>query len=816
MSVNRRRIAVLLCILLWPVTAIAADQEATGAVAPAVMATVTVIGEAEDQLSGKSELDSAVLQQLPRKNGSVAEAITVLPRVQAGEEQRTSERAGEILPPLISISGARPYENYYSVDGVGLNSLLDPLADNPSSIDSVPGHPQRTFLQRELTDTVTVYDSNIPARYGRFLGGVIDVETRNPASEFGGTINYRTTRDEWARQHIDPTRLADFLGSTDHTRQPDYLKQQGGFTVDIPLGANSGVLAAFSRTQSDLTLTHLGEPHDQHKTLDNYFLKYAWVPADPWKLELTGTFTPSDEVFFLKNTRDSDLTIKRGGYSFNGKLSRRFDGGTLDLSAAWLESENTRTAANEYLTWRLAPSTAWGQPIGLTRSQEGGFGDIDSAESSLQLRLDAGLDTFHTESADHTVSFGFEHVRDAGNYNRTEPAYIYNSSVVNPNLANPAWLTCSTGDPACISGEQYFNFRNVYAAGEAAAVIRHTAFYLEDLVEFGRFSLRPALRLSHDDFLNNTDLAPRLAGSIDLFGDSSTVLKAGVNRYFGEALMTYKLHEAITPYRRESRTRLATGTLTAWQPVSTATVTLNRFSSLDTPYSDEIMIGLDQKLFGGIFSTDYVRRRHRSQFARERVVIDGQNYYVLNNNGSSDYDSIALKWEREWERHFLQVNYTYTKSASSNESYDTTLEDSSLGTQVWYGGQSIDKEDLPRPDYYRPRVANIVYVGRLPGGFEFSNTAKYQSGYQAISALSNAEKTALGIPVSDTAYHKEQRPGYWMFDWRIDWTSPVWHGQSCTVSLEINNIFDKRVTAGDATDIYELGREFWFSTTYRF
>lgn len=75
---------------------------------------VTVVGQAEDLLTGSSQLSGETLQQLPRKNSSLTETITVLPRVQIGEGQRTSENAGEILPPRISISGGRAYENNIS------------------------------------------------------------------------------------------------------------------------------------------------------------------------------------------------------------------------------------------------------------------------------------------------------------------------------------------------------------------------------------------------------------------------------------------------------------------------------------------------------------------------------------------------------------------------------------------------------------------------------------------------------------------------------------------------------------------------------
>jgi hypothetical protein len=185
---------------------------------------VTVVGQAEDQISGKSELAGETLHQLPKKNNSLTETITILPRVQIGEQQRTSENGGEILPPLISISGGRAYENYYSVDGVGLNSLIDPLADNQNAIDSVPGHPQRAFIHQDLIDSVTVYDSNIPARFGRFVGGVVDAKTRMPSSELGGNVNIRSTRDSWTEFHIDSDDRDDFDHSNSFNQQPRFEK----------------------------------------------------------------------------------------------------------------------------------------------------------------------------------------------------------------------------------------------------------------------------------------------------------------------------------------------------------------------------------------------------------------------------------------------------------------------------------------------------------------------------------------------------------------------------------------------------------------
>lgn len=775
---------------------------------PAEMETVTVTGLPEDLLSGSHTLSGATLQQLPLKNGSIAEAVTLLPNVQAGEAQRTSEQGGEILPPLISISGARPYENYYSIDGIGLNSLLDPLSDNIFKADAVPGHPQRIFIHRDLIESIEVYDSNVPARYGQFLGGVIDAKTRNPATTFGGVLRYRTTRDAWTEQHIDASREEDFENSRYSDQQPKYEKHDGGVEFDLPISPSMGLLAAYNRTESSLELSHIGEDKTQQKSLENFFLKLLWTPDANSSLTVTGTYTPSGEDFFYENTKDSDLTIKRGGYSLNTAYATRLADGDLTFSAAWLESENSRTAPNNYYTWARTPSKDWGSIVGTTYSFEGGFGDLDTSESSLQLKADYLFDPVRLGSLTHAVGLGVAYTRDEGEYDRREPYYTYILRRTNPAV-------CIDGDPTCVVNEQYFYGRNLYSAQDSSAVVHRQAYYVDDQISVGRVTLRPGLRVSHDDFLNNTDVAHRLAGNWDIFGNGTTNLIAGLNRYYGEALLTYKLREAIpSPFRQERATPLD-----PWLTTRLVNTTLNKYSSLETPYSDEFTVGIDQKLLGGALSLNYLDRRHRDQFARETITENGQNYYVLNNNGSSDYESWSVGWERQWQKHYLNVNYTYADSESTNELYDTSLSDETLADEVWYEGRFMTRDELPRTDYYRPHVVNIIYVGKFPLGFTFTNVAKYQSGYEALTALSLSERIARGIPdpKNVVAYDMERRSGAWIFDWRLDWEQRLYRDQSLLVSLEVNNVFDRKVETGGTTeDIYELGREFWLGMAYRF
>ena len=776
---------------------------------------VTVVGQSEDLITGKSTLTSDVLHQLPAKNSSLTESITILPRVQIGEEQRTSLNAAEILPPRISISGGRAYENHYSVDGVGMNSLIDPLANNQNAIDKIPGHPQRAFIHQDLIDSVTVYDSNIPARYGRFIGGVVDARTRMPLNRFSGKLSVRTTRDSWTQFQINDEDRDAFEHSNDFSRQPRFKKYDGGVELDVPVNDQMGFLGSYKRIQSDLELLHFGDWKQQDKTLETFFLKYAWTPSTPYTLELTTSYTPSEEDFFIRDTRDSDFTIKRGGYTINGIFRGDVQIGSYELTAAYLENENSRDARSDFYTWRNTPSKNWGEEIGLSRSREGGFGDIENSEESIQIRADLLSNAFTTGKLSHGINLGAEYTWDQAEYDRKDTSFVHNSSTLNTAVI------CAPGDPACVDGEQYFGTRNVYLAQNRDAQINYFAVYLEDLITLSPVELRPGVRISHDDFLDNTNLAYRLAGSWDILKNGKTLLIGGYNRYYGESLLTYKLREAIVPYLNENRLLDAdTNELSQWAVVGASSATLDKHSELDTPHSDEWTLGVVQQLLGGTLELNYLERKNKDQFAKEKtteIISDiDTNFYVLNNNGSSKYESVKVSWERQWLRHYLNINYTRSDQDSSNESYDDIFDEQSLDEEVWYDGKIIDSDNLPRLDYNRKHLLNIIYTGRLPGNFTFTNVTRYLGEYDARDKLSIADKTGRGIPTDLTAYEKVTRPDYWIFDWRLDWEKATYLEQGMILSLEVNNVFDRTPPAGDSDNIYELGRQFWLGMTYKF
>lgn len=786
---------------------------------------VTVVAAPEEHLTGSSSLSRETIDALPRGNGSVNELLDVLPGVQFAEEARSSQTAGEILPPAVSISGGRTYQNNFTIDGLGNNSLLDPNADDPKSSVSVPGHPQEIFLDASLVEEVTVYDHNVPASYGGFTGGAVDARTRNPAPEFGGALHYRTTSDRWTELHVDDEDEEDFEASRSHLRQPHFEKHDAGISLDIPLGRRGGLLASYQRSESTIPLRWLGEHKKQRRRNENFFLKYALNLPSGVSLDVTALHAPYRADYFYPDAVDGDITIDGGGSSFATTYQRPLPLGDLRLLAAYRVSENSRRAAPHLRRWLydldplnpgtlLSTAKPWGAEAEDGVSTEGSVGSLESEQQGWQARADFTAAGFATGPLRHAVSAGIDFERVRGTLERPEENHIYFGPKYAPTV------TCEEGAIDCIAGEQYFTKRFVYEPDEVVATIDQYHLYLEDRMRLGRLELRPGVRFSYDDFMKNRNTAPRLAASYDLLGDGATVLVAGYNRYYGKTLLTYKLREGSRPYRYEWRT-LAGDTPTAWGPLLVMGVPLAgrgyRYSDLKTPYTDETVFGLDQRLFGGVASLRYIERQGDDEFATHTVVEP--KVYELNNNGHSRHQEYRFAWERRSTRHFLALNATYQETESSNEKYTSELDLEDLEKQVVYRGEVVYRSDLPRNDYNRPWTANLTYSVRLPLGFAFTNVTKYRSGYRAPA------DTRVNTPEGLDIYARIKQPESWIFDWRIDWQKGVGRGQALGLTLEVLNVFDRKVPAGPSGDAlepgsstagYELGRQFWAGAEYRF
>ena len=781
------------CGFCWPTHTWAADkalisspvQEAPEPTPPpstniALLPPVTVVAAPEPITGHGNSIPGDIIEQLPLRNNSINEALTILPRIQYSETSNLSTLGGEIFPPQVSISGGKVFDNNFAIDGISNNSLLDPDGEtDPVTNNDVPGHAQELFLDASLVEKITVYDSNVSARFSNFKGGVVDAETLTPLPWFTGKLFYRTTRDEWTSFHIDPENEEDFLNSTDHKEQPKFDKHHAGFDLHVPLSPRLLTVSAYRLLYSKIPLKQEDQTKNQERRQENFFIKTLFHASEQTDIDLLWTYTPYRGDYYKDGFTDSDFTLDGGGHLVSAGLHTRLPFAILNFQAAYSTSENSRNAPNHMIQTQN-PDGSW--------DKEGFLGDIEKTQESVQLKTDLGFVPFNLGASAHRLNAGIDFQYIEGTTERQDTSYLYTYPLATaPN-------------------------RTVYPKGSATALLKKYGAYLEDIVTWRRLEIRPGVRLDYDDFMHNLNLAPRLAAAFDVFANRQTVLIAGINRYYADTLLTYKLREGLKPTFQER-----------WSDTDgwyffRSSVTNTRYSKLDTPYSDEYVLGLEQLLFGGKAVLKYIRREGRDEFGKTygEEEDDGYRYNSLNNNGRSQYESYGLSWERQWRNHYLNINGTYQETDSSNESYDDLLDEEDIVEQVWYNGRLVNKKDLPRKDFNRPWVVNLTYIGKFPYGFTFSGIAKYRSGYKAIqNTYERNPDITLPDDTNPYIYEKVNRGGAVTVSCQIDWEKKLYLNHSLVLSLEVNNLFNKKSPVADSDD-YEIGRQVWAGAEYRF
>jgi Carboxypeptidase regulatory-like domain/TonB-dependent Receptor Plug Domain len=101
----------------------------------------------------------------------------------------------------VSISGARPDQNSYRLDGISINDYSN----------GAPGSVLGDNLGIDAVEQVSVLGSNYPAEYGRTSGGVINAVTKSGTNAFHGSL-YEFLRNSSldARNFFDGARIPPF------------------------------------------------------------------------------------------------------------------------------------------------------------------------------------------------------------------------------------------------------------------------------------------------------------------------------------------------------------------------------------------------------------------------------------------------------------------------------------------------------------------------------------------------------------------------------------------------------------------------------
>ena len=155
-------------------------------------------------------VDASAVRNTPL-NGRDWTQLTTLQAGVTGVQTGSAQGGGNTergFGAAMSISGARPDQNNFRVDGISVNDYAN----------GAPGSVLGDSLGVDAVDQVSVLGSNYPAEYGRTSGGIINAATRSGSNSFHGSV-YEFLRNSAfdARNFFDaaipPFRRNQFGGS---------------------------------------------------------------------------------------------------------------------------------------------------------------------------------------------------------------------------------------------------------------------------------------------------------------------------------------------------------------------------------------------------------------------------------------------------------------------------------------------------------------------------------------------------------------------------------------------------------------------------
>lgn len=677
--------------------------------------------EKEKHELGKATIGGSRLKSLPSHSGSITEAIRAMSNVQFSNGESSSMTAGEIRPPRISIAGAKPYENNFTIDGMSISNGLNPNGldgdDGKASFGDlvVNGADQTIFYDTSLIDNITVYSSNVPAQFGDFMGGVVDGELRDPRTDrWHGMMSYQHTRNKWFNQRGEKE------GSENADNQPRFSINKYAASADGPINDNVALLAAANRNQSVIPLKrHKNdgtiEDDDQLRRNDNLFAKLMVTPNDALKLTLDATYAPYVEKRWREEWEDSAWEIYNNAWRF--ATAGEYQSGLGLFTGKLVYSQNgfSRDAENNH------------------REQDGDL-----------MRGSVGDAEWETRSWDASLEW------EAPDYDFGSVTYRFSSGLLFTTKTTDSHVEDAQADIMVRRGVRTYLTEASYEETDQSKSLNTYGYYAQTGIEWGRLTLTPGLRIDHDDFSDNTDLAHRFKAEYDTFADGSLRLIGGLNRYYSGKLRSYAFDRSRPAFIHQEFDINGDGA---------ADIIRNRWNSdnsysadgIDTPYSDEYMGGIAGTALGIEYGVEYVHRDHKKQLISK--TEDGDEYY-LTNDGSSEYDGITVTLAKAVDTdrfgdHVFTLGATKSKRKTFDGAFDSNTEvnDPSRGfeyghDQVFYNGDLIDRSDLPADDYNSPVVLTLNWEGSF-----------FEDRFR-INSLTRWQDTSYGM-ADDDRYSKD-------------------------------------------------------------
>jgi hypothetical protein len=436
-------------------------------------------------------------------------------------------------PGQVMISGGYAFDNVFMINGVDVN-------------DNIFGTSNNLFIEDAIQEA-SVVTSAIPASYGRFSGGVINIVTKSGGNTFSGSFRENLSNPKWIDETPRETR--------NNIAHQDILNKSheatfGGPVVRDRLWFFSA--GRYERASTPLTFAQTGGSYTRADTNKR------------GELKLTGTIRP-DHTLHVAYTNNSTQEANRGfsttalldastlvtrqlpnsllAVDYNATLgSALFT--TLRYSQkkqSFRNNGGTNTdigAGSPFRTLGVAP----GVPPGLFYSAP--YLDATDPEDRNNRQVSGSVSYLGSSErlGTHDLSGGFEHFisTGVGGNSQSPTGHVFVTDYVTEG-GRP--VVDSRGVPVArfIPGvSQVWTF---LAARGARMDIKTTSMYVQD-----RWFVSPRLTLNLGARLESatgratgdittvdaTTLAPRLGATFDITGEGRTIIQATYGHYSGK------------------------------------------------------------------------------------------------------------------------------------------------------------------------------------------------------------------------------------------------------------------------------------------
>lgn len=769
-----------------------------------ILPEIVVYGDNNKSLSSVKTLSSDEISKTPTSNGNITDYLRSNPHIRYENSDQNGFQRGEIKPENISINGADPNQTAYFVDNVNINNELTADSDIfDGSMQVVPGisHTQAYFFDATMLSKVEVQDSNISASLGGFMGGAVIAKTKQYSGTDSIKLKYRTTNSSWAKmeagdsvQKILKQVRPDLVGVAE--LQPKYDKQTFNILAEKRLNDNLGMVFGYSRRTSSIEQNRLIgfdqnannkaqlDKQNHQRLSDNLLLNFNWTPQEKERIELGLRYSNYKELKYFQENINNNVSDYHQALGTTLAWVHSFDSGVWTNTLAYDRFKDKRKSSSNSVETTSVLDEYY---EALYNFEKGGHGNSRLTQDNLHFSTEYVMDPFYLASTEHSVSIGG--IYQATKYQFYRPQDVHSKITLSTLQSDGSMNIFSSDKSTTPKGRVKTSYQNI-------------AIYAEDLIKWRKFEFRPGIRIERDDYLKNNNIAPRFVARYHPWDNTGFTL--GLNRYYGRSFASLKLANGILKLNNDS------------------TRQHQNFSSLKTPYADELSLSFDQNMGNLALKLGYIHRDNKNRIILKRESIPGKRKtsYINGRPFGVDIYTFQLNNIEPWKlgktywTTSLGFDWLNTKRADGEEfdlnklvsldgklmTYREMLRQVNSSTEDWIARLGID---MTIPDY----------------DITWSNKVYMKAPIRHYDPI-NENNDDDNAPPRYRSYHYGRHT---QWDSSIRWQPTIRGKHSVYMQVDILNVLNKTrknkvatISTSDEYGVYTPGREFWLEVGYQF